>query len=241
MSTFDDYGLDDPSYRVYSHNEVMEALQNKIASIAIQSQPTENSELLSKVAADNKDLREKVNKLGSVETENERLRSRISELENKLESTVSNVNTGFNNFNGQLINLNNMVTPIYNHYNNDKEGQIEVLKRFFQLHCRKVLGSRIGAKELNEKVYKYSVSVGIPIKKTEVKELVTSAPFNLEWYKSTAGIASYRDLEFIPVDLNQTKIVKNVPAQLPNVNGSMSPRSPVYNGAASPAPVMLKS
>jgi hypothetical protein len=252
MSSFDDYGLDDPSFRVYSHNEVMEALQNKIAAIAIQSQPTENSELLSRVAADNKELRDKVNKLSSVDAENRNLRSKIAELETKLENTVSNVNTGFSTFNGQLVSLNNMVTPVYTHYNNSKEGQIEVLKRFFQIHCRSVPGSRISAKELNEKVYKFSTSVGIPINKTEVKELVTSAPFNLHWYKSTSGIASYKDLEFIPIDLGAGKSSKNVTnqPQLPNINsnsnsnsnsnGSMSPRSPVYNGAASPAPVMVK-
>lgn len=44
--------FDDPSYRVYSHNEVMEVLQNKIASITIQIQLADNSKLLSKLSAD---------------------------------------------------------------------------------------------------------------------------------------------------------------------------------------------
>lgn len=52
MSSLDEYGLNDAYDRVYSHNEVMDALQSKLASITMASQSTGNSELLSKVAAD---------------------------------------------------------------------------------------------------------------------------------------------------------------------------------------------
>lgn len=174
-------------------------------------------------------LREEFNQ---IVVENERLRSKILELEIKL-------STGFNNFNGQLTNINNRVTPVYNHYQNNVNGQIELLKMFLRLHCRTALGSRISAKELNEKVYAFSLKKGIPIMKTEVsgaEELVTAPPFKLDWYKSTGGIACYRDLEFIPIDLSEATIQKS---NLPQIQNTVnSPRSPI-SGATSPAPVMM--
>lgn len=134
-----------------------------------------------------------------------------------------------NNINEQSTILGNMIT----HYQNDVNGQIELLKLFLKSHCRTALGSRISAKELNEKVYAFSLKKGIPIKKTEVKSLVTSEPFNLISYTSTGGIASYRDLEFIPMDLNQVPVQRtNLPSLQTNAN---SPR----NGSLSPAPVMM--
>lgn len=174
-----------------------------------------------------------------LKADNEKLRTELIALRNRVDS------------------MNDAVTSIFNHYNTDREGQIEVLKIFFQLHCRTAPGSRITAKDLNDKVYKFSCEKGIPIKKTEVKELVTGAPFNFVQYKSTNGIACYRDLEFIPVNLNvmdmasakdnkrQTPMMpalSSVEIKPPVLSPQATPmkvRNDTMSPVGSPAPVMV--
>jgi hypothetical protein len=202
MDSFEEYGLDSPPSPVYSHSQVMQAFQNQIATIA---QSSDHSGIISKLQSDNEKMSAQLNDLNSVKNENERLRAELGEVRKQLESTVSSVNTGFSNFNGQLISLNTMVTPVCNRYNTDREGQIQVLQQFFTLHYRHKPGAKAPARQFNEKVYVFSVKKGIPIPKTQVKELVTAPPFNLVQYKSTGGIACYRDLEEIQPNLQIQK------------------------------------
>lgn len=114
-----------------------------------------------------------------------------SELNSKLECCVKDIEW-----------VKNITIHVADHYRINREGQIQVIIRFLASHCRNITGKNISSKELNEKIYNYSLITGIPINKTEVKTLVTSEPFNLCYYKNTDGISCYRDLDFIPPNLD---------------------------------------
>lgn len=243
MSDPDEYDPNEAANRFYNHNQFMDVMQNKISSIAALVQPPEQTELISKIVTDNREFKDKFNQISNVEHENERLRAKIAELESKIENTASNVNTGFTNFNTQLVNFNNKITPVYDHYQTDKHGQIDVVSVFLKLHYKKVLGAKTPAKEINGLLYAFSVDRGIPIKKTEAKALLTGPPFNLEQYKSTGGIACYRDLEAIPIDLSSLSIPTHILPQIRSssindASGNTSPRS-IPTGASSPSPIIL--
>lgn len=226
----DDYGLDEPGSPVYSHGEVMKFLQDQLANYA---KSADNSGIISKLQTDNEQLASRVNKLNTLEAENERLRSELTELKRRLDSTDTNVAT-----------LNQQVTPMYTRYIENRDGKVDVLRRFFPANVRQRHGSRLLARDLNMKVYRFSSERGIPIPQTEVKELVTNAPFNLQSYKSTDGLTYYRDVEFIPME-EHLKSTRNVSVSVPKINGSVSPRSPLNSpainaGTVSPPPVVAQ-
>lgn len=200
---------------VYTHNQMMEIIQSQIQN-AFRSQ--DHSGVLSKLQSENEQLKSRLDKVRTLESENKQLRAEIA----RLNANVSSVSTN-------LSNLQQQVQPTLERQKQVDQLKLKLLDQFIKENYRPVGQGGVRAKEFNDKLFTYSLQRKNPIASVEVKSLMEA--LGNKQHKGTNGWAYYRFEEVRPVqvEFSQPKVSpSSSPMSSPGSPSGFSP-APIYN------------